>query len=451
MRLRGLRSRTAAWSLLLAVAFGCLQLAGVSGSASPDTKNYLSYALRIQGDSPRTAADRTVAYVCQRHDAAGRRACTGKLERTLARHGGPRASSPVAPFASPRFLRIFEVRPGYPVLLAPFVATVGVTWGVWAAGLFVTVAGSLLVVRVLRTLGAPPGIAVAGQGLYYVLPSGTTAMRPLAEGTLMALTVAVVWGCLLALSGRRRGFALAAAGFAALFAVKHTQTLFLGGCLAAALTAVAAARWRGGRAAGPGTTGLLMLALGAAGATVLAAGALGYPTAYDSVQDLLTGHYARPDLARPWPALAHMEVRFWAGWVRQQCLQPLLPVLLAAAGWAAYRRSPVFAAVLAAAAASGLVNQAAHPDPAIWGDRLIVMVWLLPVIGLPLLADRLGAHRLNPPLAEAGGFQAHAASRGGASDGLVRSTRAGWRPARWSMTRAEFLSRGDSAPHAVQV
>jgi hypothetical protein len=381
------RSRTAAWSLLLAVLFGCLQLAAVSGRASPDTKNYLSYALRLQGDDPRTAADRTVSYMCQGPGAPERRACTRKLERALARHGGPRASSPVAPFASPRFLRIFEVRPGYPALLAPFVAVAGVTWGLWAAGLCVTVAGSLLAVRVLRTVGSPPGIAVSGQALYCVLPCGATAMRPLTEGTLMALTVAVVWGCLLVLVGgrRRRGFALAAAGFAALFAVKHTQALFLGGCLAAALAMVAAAGLRGGRTARPGVAGLLLLALGAAVATAVAAGALGYPTAYDSVQDLLTAHYARPDTAAPWTGLTHMEARFWSGWVRQQCLEPLLPVLVAAAGWAAYRRGPVVAAVLGAAAASGMVNQAAHPDPAIWGERLIVMVWLLPVLGLPLL------------------------------------------------------------------
>lgn len=88
----------------------------------------------------------------------------------------------------------------------------------------------------------------------------------------------------------------------------------------------------------------------------------------------------------------HMEVRFWSGWVRQQCQEPLLPLLLGAAGWAVYRRSPAFAAVLAAAACSGLVNQAAHPDHTVWGARLIVMVWLLPAVGLPLLADRPGAH-----------------------------------------------------------
>ncbi|MEV0097112.1 hypothetical protein [Streptomyces sp. NPDC050738] len=391
-------SRTAAWSLLLATLFACLQLTSVSGRATPDTKNYLSYALTLQGDTPRTAATRTITYVCAQSPPppTGHHTCTAKLTRAISRHGGPRTTSPITPFAGPRFLRIFEVRPGYPLLLAPFIAAAGVTWGVWAAALFVTVTGGLLVVRVLRTLGARPAVAVAGQGLYYALPSGATAMRPMTEGTLMVLTLAVVWGYLLVLRKEkpRRGFALAAAAFAALFAVKHTQALFLGVTLAAALAAVAAVRRRGGRRAGPEVTGLLALAAGAAGATALVAHALHYPSAYDSVQDLLTHHYARPDVPHPWRELAYTEARFWTGWLRHQCLQPLLPVLLAGAGWAAYRRSPVFAAVLAAAACSGVVNQAAHPDSTLWGDRLIVMVWLLPAIGLPLLAEWAGAHRV---------------------------------------------------------
>ncbi len=34
---------------------------------------------------------------------------------------------PIAPFTSARFLRIFEVRPGYPVPLMAFVTVFGVT------------------------------------------------------------------------------------------------------------------------------------------------------------------------------------------------------------------------------------------------------------------------------------------------------------------------------------
>lgn len=46
-----------------------------------------------------------------------------------------------------------------------------------------------------------------------------------------------------------------------------------------------------------------------------------------------------------------------------------------------------------AGACTGLLNQAGHPDITIRGDRLIVVAWLLPVLGLPLLLERLTAPR----------------------------------------------------------
>jgi hypothetical protein len=42
---------------------------------------------------------------------------------------------------------------------------------------------------------------------------------------------------------------------------------------------------------------------------------------------------------------------------------------------------------LAAAAFTGILTQAGHPDINIWGERLIVLAWLLPVVGVPLLLD----------------------------------------------------------------
>ncbi|MGH1551289.1 hypothetical protein ACRAWF_00940 [Streptomyces sp. L7] len=34
------------------------------------------------------------------------------------------------------------------------------------------------------------------------------------------------------------------------------------------------------------------------------------------------------------------------------------------------------------AAFTGILTQAAHPDISVWGGRLIVLVWLLPVVGV---------------------------------------------------------------------
>ncbi|CAM5423575.1 hypothetical protein SFUMM280S_09471 [Streptomyces fumanus] len=63
--------------LLLAAAFAVLQLANVTGRDTPDSKNYLSYALSLSGEGKRGAA--AGAMGCSpawRRAPSGRRACT---------------------------------------------------------------------------------------------------------------------------------------------------------------------------------------------------------------------------------------------------------------------------------------------------------------------------------------------------------------------------------------
>ncbi|MER7187035.1 hypothetical protein ABT404_47545 [Streptomyces hyaluromycini] len=62
--------------------------------------------------------------------------------------------------------------------------------------------------------------------------------------------------------------------------------------------------------------------------------------------------------------------------------------------WGA-RRRPAFGVFLLAAAGTGILTQAGHPDITIFGDRLIVLAWLLPVVGVPLLLEPL-LHRPVP-------------------------------------------------------
>lgn len=294
----------------------------------------------------------------------------------------------ITPFTSERFMRIFEVRPGYPVFLVPFVTLLGPVWGLWTSSVVLTVAGGVLVFRILRTLSVSVPLALTGQALYYVLPCGTTAMRPMTEGLMTALTLGAVWGCALVLKGRRTrvGLALVGGSLLLLFTVKHSQALFLGLCLAGAGTLVAVRRWRRGRA--PGRALMTIAALGGAAAlgTLILASALHYPSETDSVQDLLTAHYALPDRTRLWPEFLHLEANFWLEWTRQQLWQPMLVAALGAGAWGASRR-PAFGAFLLGAAFTGILTQAAHPDISVWGGRLIVLVWLLPVVGVPLLLE----------------------------------------------------------------
>jgi hypothetical protein len=167
--------------------------------------------------------------------------------------------------------------------------------------------------------------------------------------------------------------------------VKHSQALFLGLCLAGAGALVAVRQRRRRQRAV-----VAVAALGAAAAvgTLLLASLLHYPSQTDSLQDLLTDHYARPDRARLWPEFLHLEANFWLEWTRQQLWQPVLAAALGAGAWGASRR-PAFGVFLVGAAFTGILTQAAHPDISVWGGRLIVLVWLLPVVGVPLLLENV--------------------------------------------------------------
>ncbi|MER7836675.1 hypothetical protein ABTY98_12350 [Streptomyces sp. NPDC096040] len=402
--------RPRAWVLVLAAVFAVLQLANVTGRDTPDSKNYVSYALTLGGADQRQAAGRTVDWACAGKASAAERAQSvnvvhfhspspagrvfaecreDELRRVERRLAAGQTDGHVVPFVAPRLRAIFEVRPGYPVFLLPFVTVFGVTWGVWLASVLVTVAGGVLAFLVLRTLSVPVPLALTGQALYYVLPVGTTAMRPMTEGLMLALTLTAVWGCALALTRRARaGTALVAGALLTLFTVKHAQALFLGVCLAGAGAAIAVWRRRHGRAAGRGVVAITAAGCVAVAGTLLLARLLRYPSEAESMQDLLTNHYTHPDRVRPWREFLHLEWDFWVEWLRRQLLTPLFPAALAAGVWGA-RRRPAFGVFLLAAASTGFLTQAGHPDINIWGDRLIVLAWLLPVVGLPLLLEPL--------------------------------------------------------------
>ncbi|MER8199298.1 hypothetical protein ABTY00_35875 [Streptomyces microflavus] len=391
--------------LLIAVAFAGLQLTAVTGRASPDTKNYLSYALSLSGESRAEAGRRAIDHSCasQQHapldsipwtsrKIAGesQEQCVRRLNDSVAhwsRNGN--TSGMTAPFANHRFMAIFEARPGYPLFLVPFVTVFDATWGLWLAGLVVALAGSCCVLLTLRCAGASRRAGLAGQALYLALPTGTVAMNPLSDGLSLALGTAVVLGCtLLSLDRPRTGMALVVSGLALMFLVRYSQALLL----AAALTAGFAIRWAWLRRCRrpPARTGQAATLCGALAVAVYAgAHLLSWPTGHDSAQDLLTDHYRRPDLPNPWPEFLVQERIFWTAWLHRQATYPVLPALLALSAWALLRRRSAVLPVALAAASAGILNQAGHPNlDQLLGHRLIVFVWLLPVLTVPLLLDR---------------------------------------------------------------
>ena len=53
--------------------------------------------------------------------------------------------------------------------------------------------------------------------------------------------------------------------------------------------------------------------------------------------------------------------------------------------------------VVIAAAGTGFLTQAGHPDINIWGGRLLALAWLLPVLGVPMLLEHLVRDRVSLP------------------------------------------------------
>ncbi|GED86682.1 hypothetical protein TNCT6_37670 [Streptomyces sp. 6-11-2] len=86
---------------------------------------------------------------------------------------------------------------------------------------------------------------------------------------------------------------------------------------------------------------------------------------------------------------SRLEGGFWLEWLRRHLWQPVFAALLAAGAWGALRRRGAFGLFVAATAFTGFLTQAAHPDITVWGERLIVLAWLLPVVGVPLLLERV--------------------------------------------------------------
>ncbi len=110
----------------------------------------MSYALSLTGVDKREAAAVTIDHYCAGKAAMAHRAQNVDVVRFHAPDPAPRVlqecreqewrqvearlaagetSGHTVPFMPERFMRIFEVRPGYPLVLAPFVALFGVTWG----------------------------------------------------------------------------------------------------------------------------------------------------------------------------------------------------------------------------------------------------------------------------------------------------------------------------------
>lgn len=380
-----------AWVVLWAVAFR-----PAVGPAA-DTYRYAETSLGLLGESPADAQSKAVAAFCgDQARWAARQAAVDPMTMTDPPRIASRTRACIAqhpdgltPDEDPRYEAIFANRPGYPAISAPLVAMLGVNLGLAATAVLCTAIGGLLIYRLLREVGVPPHLAVGGQVAYYGSPIGWWGSYPLTEGPVMALTVATLLGAWWLL--RRRTAAGAALLLGALVlgaTMRHSTMLLVADALcAAALLILVTSRQH--RHAG---TWLLVGVSGGATVGILAAAKLlGLSGVGETLQDKFTDHFTRPDVSDPWHRLVELNLNFWRHWVQVELRSPWLLLGLAVGAWALLRHDRALAWLTLAVAGTGLATQVAHPA-ASQGDRLYIALWLVPVVGIPvLLASRARA------------------------------------------------------------
>jgi hypothetical protein len=133
-----------------------------------------------------------------------------------------------------------------------------------------------------------------------------------------------------------------------------------------------------------GTVWLAVLAGGGAVVSQITSTLLGWPGIVESMQDTFTRHFIRPNVSDPVGRLAKLNLRFWAYYPVLAPTSLLLVLGLVVVGVALWRRDRAFAVLVSVTAATGVGTVVAHPI-ASQADRLMVAVWLLIVLGVPLV------------------------------------------------------------------
>jgi len=283
----------------------------------------------------------------------------------------------------PRYERIFDARPGYPLLAAPFIAAFGVLKGQWILGILLGSLGSLLTFRLLRQAGLGPYASAVGQAAFLFGGLGYWAAQPGYEGLIAVCALGGVFGALRILQGQTStGLVRLLPALAVMALTLCSSALALAVHLAAAALGYRYAT----RKRDTGQRAPLLLAGVSASAAAVLGGAialLGLPDIGSTMQDRLTPHFTRPDVADPVAAMLRIEGEYWPVWLRQY--GAFVP-LLAISCWMLWRRRPALAVPTFAIAFTGLCAAIAMPKISEL-DRIRVLMWMPVALGLPFLAE----------------------------------------------------------------
>ncbi|GHC39110.1 hypothetical protein GCM10010507_11010 [Streptomyces cinnamoneus] len=386
--------RLAAGGLLIAVVFAVFQVLGYHSNTLPPADNdvyrYTVQAHSATGAGPDEAVRRAAADWCR--SRSGNDTASRRVEGAVDAKPDPKVYSGCMDWltrhdgTTERYKEIFYARPGYPFLASLVAPLTGVWAALWVVSLAFTLAGGALVIVLIRLAGGGVGAAWIGEILFFALPTGGLGVQRLTDGPAVTITLAALTGAVL-LACRRSllpGLVTLCAALALGCFVRYSSFTFLCAVLLAA-SLVCLGR-RGSRHAGTVALAVASLA-GLVGITV-GARLMGWPEAASTMQDTFTDHFKQPDVADPVHQLVRLNAALWSYLPWHSQTAAFLPVALCGLSLAALWRVDATVAVLATAAAlTGLLSVIAHP---VYGQyaRLVLPIWLLPVLGLPFLTPR---------------------------------------------------------------
>ncbi|MBS2962232.1 hypothetical protein KGA66_04190 [Actinocrinis puniceicyclus] len=375
----------AAWALIVSV-IATVVMVGEPGKIRDttwnDTYRYITAIERDLGKSDAQARGIALDYYCA--DLA--RTTGNSATRAGIRNGCIAQWSARGGLAPnmPRFNLIFDSRPGYPLLAAPFVAGFGLNRGLAVLSVLLTLLAGWGVVLLIRLAGGGTLAALTGMVALYTLPTWFWLNQFLTEAPTLVCTIAVLIGAVLLLRGRTRlGLIVSTTAYVCGFVVRYSTFSVQAGTmlLTIALLAWWDRRWRNRRAGLlAGYSAGVLIVLG------LLPTAFGWPGFKASLEDTFTNHYTEPTPPNLYGKWLSLNKHFWLATAKNYLHDPLVPALLLLGAVLLWRYRRDLGAIVSAAALTGLASAAAHPLTSQL-DRLYYQVYLVGVCGLPILAD----------------------------------------------------------------
>ncbi|MFY1693659.1 hypothetical protein [Plantactinospora sp. WMMB782] len=355
-----------AWVLLVIAIAGALCMARYEDprriASSGDSYWYMRQAQVFAGTDLATASARSSFQVCRDINRSAK-------ERGMAqacRDGYPQQG------ISPRYIAIFDSRPGYPLFAAPFVKVLGVWQGMVVATLIIAVGVGLLTYLAVWLAFGMRLVGLIATALVYALPTGFWITRMLADGAMLAGCLAVLIGAMLLWRNRYSGLPIALAGFAWTFATKSANGVAMALVLVTASVLALLTRFPNRRGAlFAGGLGLATLVGWSA-----VSSALELPSLTEAIQDYATTHFTRPDTPEPYTWLWERNLQWWPGRFEQWFVEPLPQIAVIAATLIFATRTRHLAFLWLGTGLSGLALMVAKPVDSEY-ERLMLPVWFL--------------------------------------------------------------------------